>query len=105
MITKTPCELFIERFESDPETFKQDLSDDGSFYYGKQVEALIEFSNKVNENIFIKLYGEDLGKHLMSKFVLTCNRNLLQFFSMLSNEYRFFLLHQIKTNEQLYYPS
>lgn len=48
---------------------------------------------------------KDLGKHLMSKFVVTCNRNLLQFFSILSNEYRFFLLHQIKTNDQLYYPS
>lgn len=102
-MNKTPFELFYERFETDCKVFQQDLLGDGSFDYNTQVTDLMEFSNKVNENILVKLFGDDLGKHLMFKFAIIHNRNLLIFFRYLSVEYRLFILHQIKTNEKLYH--
>ena len=104
MTDKTAFDVFFEKFTDHPEDFRSDLLGDGTFEYGGQVTALIEFSNKVNENIFVKLFGQELGVHLMHKFVINSNRNLLQFFAGLSNEYRFFILHQIKTNKELYHP-
>jgi len=75
------------------------MKGNGSFEYTEQVIMLRELQNKLSLNLLVYLFGEDEGKILMNIFVLECERNLLNFFSRIRGEYRFYILHQMKTNE------
>ena len=82
--------------------YRQDIKGNGGFDYNEQVSDLINFSNKVNSKLLIYLFGEQLGTHLAEKFVVDCKRDLLKLFGKINSEMKFFILHQIKTNKELY---
>lgn len=98
-------EQFILDFQNNPAYFKEKLSGNGSFEFSDSISLLQEFSNKVNYNIFIYLFGKQLGEHLVEKFAIECDRNLLKFLSSIDSEYKFFILYEIKTNSVLYFYS
>lgn len=102
-MNKSRFETFVEEFKKNPEKYQKELSADGSFQYSEQVESLIEFSNKVNYNLFVYFFGKQLGEHLTIKLIEEHNRNLLSFFSKIDSQYRFFILYEIKNNQNLYF--
>jgi hypothetical protein len=95
-------EEFVACARNDMTVYQNDLKGNGTFEYVDQLLDLLTFSNKINNRLLVYLFGERLGEHLWFKFVTSHNRNLLEFFSGLTSEYRFFVLHEIKTNESLY---
>lgn len=99
---KTRYELFVINAKNNRETYRQDISGNGSFEYTDQALSLMDLANNLNMNLFVYLFGKQLGEHLAYKFVMDCNRDLLKFFGILDSQYRFFLLHELKTNEQLF---
>lgn len=102
MADQTRFEAFKATARTNIEQYRKDLSGDGSFQYVDQVMVLAEFSNKLNTKLLVYLFGEQLGEHLGTKFVIQCDRNLLKFLASLSSEYRFYILHEIKNNDLLY---
>ncbi len=98
-------EKFISDFQNNPSYFKEKLSGNGSFEFSDSISLLQNFSNKVNYNIFVYLFGQQLGEHLAEKLAIECDRNLLKFLSAIDSEYTFFILYEIKTNSLLYFYS
>jgi hypothetical protein len=82
--------------------YRETIKGNGGFEYNQQVFDLITFSNKVNSNLLIYLFGEQIGNHLSEKFVNECKRNFLIFLTKIDGEMRFFILNEIKTNTSLY---
>lgn len=82
--------------------YRKTVSGNGGFEYSQQIDDLIRFSNKVNSNLLIYMFGKKIGNHLAEKFVYECRRDLLLFLNKIDSEMRFFILHQIKTNDTLY---
>lgn len=60
--------------------------------YG-DLTLLIEFSNKANQNLFIYLYGENLGLHLWNKFREF--NNIITFFNYLDTDNRSVILANV----------
>lgn len=99
---QTRYEFFLSSARSDIKNYREKLKGDGTFNYLDQVTQLENLSNKMNSSMLVYLFGDQLGMHLAEKFVIECNRNLLTFFSRLTNEYRVFILHELKNNEQIF---
>lgn len=99
---KTRYEAFAEKAHEDISSFKEKLSEDGTYEYMEQVLHLQKLSNKMSQGTLTYLFGDMLGEHLFRKFVIDHNRNLLPFLSSLSSNYRFFLLHELKNNDKLF---
>ena len=98
----------LSRFEQ----FKKDAHGDWTAYRKRvQEEKLTEFSdaikqleklqNRINSQMLTYLFGQRLGDHYAQKFV-NHNRNLLLFLDYMDDDARFYLLHQLKTNEFLF---
>jgi hypothetical protein len=97
----TRYDEFYEKFDENPEKFKDKARGNGSFEYNTQVEELSKLSNKLNMSLFIYMFGDTLGEHLMYKFHKN-DRNLLSFFNGLDENYKFFMLWELKTNKELF---
>ena len=102
--TKEPTrfELFISDTQHSLDEYRKRLSGDGTFDYASQVDALIQLSNQMNYPLLKYLFGEQLGLHLAERFIVECNRNLLEFLSRITSEYNFFILHVLKNNPHLF---
>lgn len=95
-------DIFVINAKNNHESYRKDVSGNGSFEYVQQVLDLMTLSDKLNMPLLVYLFGKQLGEHLAYKFVMECDRNLMKFFGKLDSQYRFFLLHELKTNEQLF---
>lgn len=63
-----------------------------------RIEELVKFSNKANHNLFVYLYGEQVGSHLWSKFREF--DNIIKFFNYLDVENRTVILSNIYGGER-----
>lgn len=95
----TRFEQFLESAKK--ETYQADMKGSGTFEYDDQIIRLMVFSDKVNMRLLAYLFGTELGEHLAIKY-MEARRNLLVFLGLLDSEKRFFILHEIKTNSELY---
>lgn len=93
---------FIIDAKNDIDHYRKKLSGDGSFEYISQIDSLILFEKKVNKNLMVYLFEEQMGEHLWVKFVIASERNLLKFLASLTSEYKFFILYEIKNNKSLF---
>lgn len=99
---KSRFEKFSENAKEDIDAYKEKLVGDGTFSYVGQVMMLERLSHYMNRNMLVYLFGDLLGDHLAETFVHQCKENLLTFFSRLTSEYRFFILHELKNNKILF---
>ncbi len=97
---KTKYQEFLEAAH-DNENYRQEIQGNGGFEYNQQVSKLMELSNKLNSRLLVYLFGEEMGCHLAIKFI-ECDRNLLRFFLAIDGQYKFYILHELKTNETLF---
>lgn len=93
---------FIIDAKNDIEHYRKKLSGDGSFDYIDQIDSLVIFEKKVSRNLMVYLFEEQMGEHLWVKFVIASERNLLKFMASLTEEYKVFILHEIKNNKSLF---
>jgi len=100
---KSRYELFCENALSDFSKYEKELKSDGSFNYSDQVTQLQLLSNKINLKMLKYLFGDFLGTHLAEKYAIECNRNLLTFFSAIDSQYKFYILYELKNNEDLFF--
>lgn len=100
---KSRYDLFLAEAKEDREAFRERLKGDGTFDFCTQVKALELLSTHLNTAMMVYLFGEHPGRHLAEKFAGQCGRNLLFFFSQLTTDYRFFILHELKNNKHLFY--
>lgn len=96
-------ELFKAEAAQDIDHYRKKVKGDGSFEYVEQVKQLQRLSNKMSGRLMVYLFGEQLGEHLFEKFVNDCKRDFLLFLGKLESETAFFLLYELKNNEQLFY--
>ncbi len=94
-------EEFKENAQKDIDAYRATIKGDGGFEYSEQAVMLFKLQNNLNSNLLIYLFGEHLGNHYANKFVEN-NRNLLMFFKIIDSEATFFMLHQLKTNRDLF---
>ena len=95
-------ELFKFAAQSDIKAYRKELTGNGSFDYVSQVTELERLSINMNGRLLTYLFGDLLGAHLRDKFAVECRGNLLHFFRQLTSEYKFFILHELKTNKSLF---
>lgn len=61
------------------------------------------FGNKVNLNLFIYLFGEQMGRHYAACYVIEHNRNIFSFmFNYLDSDAKGKIMVNIFKNETLY---
>lgn len=99
---KSRYDLFIEEAQKDMDAYQKKLMGDGSFLYAQQVQMLERLSHYMNRNLLVYLFGDILGCHLADKFTREHRGNLLSFLSKLTDEYRFFILYELKNNKILF---
>ncbi|QKZ15166.1 hypothetical protein [Spirosoma sp. KUDC1026] len=97
----TRYEMFFAAFQRNPDRYREEMAENGTFYYNEQVNQLIRLSNSINHRMLVYLFGERLGAHFAERYV-NADRNLLTFFSLLDENYQLFLLHELKTNDALF---
>lgn len=95
-------ELFSAAAKGDIKGYRDRLKGDGTFQFCEQVTQLQKLNSHINVHLLTYLFGERIGAHMAQTFVTVHERNLLSFFSRMSSEYRFFVLHELKNNEQLF---
>ena len=95
-------EEFKKAAQDNIDAYRTKISGSGSFEYSQQVDDLITFSNKVNYNLLVYMFGDKVGSHLAEKFAIECKRDILMFLKKIDSQMKFFILHQIKTNDSLY---
>jgi len=66
------------------------------------IKGFQKFQNKASLAMFVYMFGEQLGSHLWEKFVKQCQRNVLNLFTYLTDEYRIFIIHEIQTNPTIW---
>ena len=98
----TRFEEFKANAEADIDAHQDRLMADGTFRYVEQVGQLERLSINMNRHMLCYLFGEQLGSHLAEKFACECRGNLLYFLRQLTNEYRFFILYELKNNKNLF---
>jgi hypothetical protein len=102
-LEKTRAEIFVENAQKDIKSYRGKLSGDGTFDYSQQVLELQKLSRKMSQSTLIYLFGDNLGKHYFEKFVFQHNRDLLSFLSNIDTQNRFFILHELKNNPELFF--
>ena len=98
-------ELFSAAAKADIKGYRDRLKGDGTFQFCEQVTQLQKLNSHINIHLLTYLFGERLGGHMAQTFVTVHERNLLSLFSRMSSEFRFFILHELKNNEQLFLHS
>ncbi len=95
----TKYEEFIENSAKDILQYQKNIRGNGGFDYNEQVHQLIRLENNINSGLLIYLFGDKLGNHYMKEFI-RLNRNLLALFGKMDREAQFFMLHELKTNNE-----
>jgi hypothetical protein len=96
MTDKTRYEKFMEDANSDVERFKSDAHAEGIYKFTADIKLIEKLQYHINQRIVIDLFGKQLGEHLWDKFVEKHGRNLLSWLSKLTEEYRLFILYELK---------
>jgi len=101
-------EAFLENAKRDQKSFNshvEKMKGSGSFEFKELAEKLFELQNKLNNALIVYLFSNDkndrLIEHIVNKY-LEKHRNILLFLFALDNEMRFFILHELKTNQNLF---
>ena len=94
-------EEFIKKFAEASDLYREAIKGNGGFEYRRQVEQLILLSNRMNYGLLCYLFDPTMAQHLAAKYVES-NRNLLTFLNQIDDNYRFFILHELKTNANLF---
>ena len=89
--------------EEDYTAYHDRMRDNGQHTGMKQVKSLIKFTNNVKPSMLIYLFGEDLGKHYCDKLFTLHKGNVLHWISYLDENARFYLIHEINNNPEIYY--
>ena len=97
----TKYEEFISNAKSSIDDHRREIRGNGGFDYNEQVKMLTSLQNKLNTSLMIYLFGEQLGPHYAIVFYDN-GRNLLSLFSKMDSEAQFFILHELKTNLNLF---
>lgn len=97
---KTRFEQFLD-YGQNSDKYAEDIRGNGGFDYHKQVTQLIALSNNMNYRLLVYLFGDQIGQHMAQKY-LNKGRDLLAFLGSIDGPERFFLLHELKTNETLF---
>lgn len=95
-------ELFKAEAAEDIDHYRKKVKGDGSFEYVEQVKQLRRLESKMSRRMLIYLFGTQLGEHLIEKFVNDCRRDFLYFLGKLDSQILFYLLYELKNNEQLF---
>lgn len=90
---QTPYEIFVNMFNTDPEQFREIRKTNGDYDFNIVVKGLVKLQNSMNGWQLEDWFGKELGGHLWQKF-LDSNRNLLNWFTSLTDEYKFFIVVQ-----------
>jgi hypothetical protein len=96
-------ELFKAEAAQDIDHYRKKVKGDGSFEYVEQVKQLKRLSNRMSAPMMIYLFGEQLGEHLFEKLIIDCRRDFLYFLGTLDSQILFYLLYELKNNEQLFF--
>lgn len=99
--TKSRYEEFKENAKSNIDLYRETIKGNGGFEYSEQSDNLFKLQNCLNSSLFIYMFGEQLGNHYIEKFI-DSKRNLLTFFKIIDSEAKFFMLHELKTNKNLF---
>jgi len=98
---KSRFDLFKEEGERRGHNdFSTELRGNGTYDYRDQVEALIQLEKRLNSTMFVYLFGEQLGRHYTEVFMKS--RNLLFLLGRMDELALFFILHELKTNKELF---
>lgn len=89
---KTPCELLMERFKSQPDAVRDELKHAGAYDASKHILIMEKLQNHLSGYLMVEWFGEQLGNHLWEKFAVHHKRNILSWLSKLTSEYRFFVI-------------
>lgn len=99
---KSRFDQFKEAFEKDRDGHMERMQAVGMFCFDKYITSLSKLQSNINTAMMVYLFGEHPGRHLAEKFVVECRGNMLYWFRQLSDEYRFFILYELKTNKYLF---
>lgn len=99
---KSRFDQFKEGFEKDRDGHMDRMQAVGMFEFAKQVKSLRKLQSNINTNMMVYLFGDHPGRHLAEKFAIECRGNMLYWFGTLTDEYRFFILYELKTNNYLF---
>lgn len=105
MSKPTAYEVFTASFEKAREDDTVDAwkkSKQPMYDASKVIKGFQKFQNKASGAMFVAMFGEQLGSHLWEKFAGQCQRNVLNFFTYLTDEYRIFIIHEIQTNPNIW---
>lgn len=97
----TRYEEFKQNAKANIEAYREQIKGNGGFEFIQQITQLSRLQAKMNSQMLIYLFGEQLGNHYAEKFVKS-NRCLLRLMDGMDGEAKFFLLHELKTNENLF---
>lgn len=92
----------MEVWAKDPSAARVKLLKDHTFEFMDITDKLQEFSSKLSAPVLIKMFGEQIGYHLMDKFVSECRRDLLLFFNKIDSNYRAYIIHCIISDKHIY---
>lgn len=99
---KSRFDQFKDGFEKDRDGHMDRMQAVGMFEFSKQVKSLSKLQSNINTNMMVYLFGDHPGRHLAEKFAIECRGNMLYWFGQLTDEYRFFILCELKTNKNLF---
>lgn len=85
------------------EEWKKPLIDNGTYKFSDDLKKLSQFQNNLSRETMVYMFGEQLGDHLWEKFVHQSGRNLLRLLPTLTDEYRFFILHEFRNNPNVFF--
>lgn len=101
MTLESQYEKFNKKFKADPDAFREALRNEAVYDFSTTVKALQKLQINISHANLTAMFGGQLGSHLWEKFVVGHHRNLLTWLQNLTDEYRFFILHELKTNPYL----
>jgi hypothetical protein len=102
MTEQTRYEKFVKDAHDDIDAFKADAHANEVYHFTRAVKGLQKLQHHMSCNTLINMFGDQLGKHLWEKFISQHNRNVLSWLSKLTDEYRFFILHELKYDKIFY---
>lgn len=94
----TKYESLMAQFKEDPEAFRKAQAEEQMHFFSKTVMRLQKLQHHMSQQTLVDWFGTQLGEHLWEKFVVGHRRNLLSFLSKLTDEYRYCILHMVKTD-------
>lgn len=98
-------EEFVINAQKNPD-YQTITKNNGSFEFNDCATKLVELQNKLNRSLLQYLFMNDTNEHLIEhlaeKFAYTHQRNLLSWLGSIDSQYKFFIMHELKTNSALF---